>query len=168
MNKQDYRLPRQIESDPRAAAIKAALASRQQLWSGARNEAVSLPFVMPMIRAMQLEHKKGRLVRSLELIERALAAQAKGLQKVEEKSGIAGGKRISRLLIIANDCSERYLRKVDNLLDQHRERVLPLMVDADSERLGQLFFGEGKTVKLLLIEHKESVAAVLFALLTKD
>ncbi len=168
MNKQEYRLPRQVESDPRAEAVKAALENHQKLWSGARNRVVALPFAMSMIRAMQLEHRKGRLIRSFELIERALSAQAKGLKMVEEKSGISGGKRISRLLVIANDCSERYLRKVDNLLDQHHEIVLPLMIDADSERLGELFFGEGKTVKLLLIEHKDSVAAVLFALLTKD
>jgi hypothetical protein len=39
------------------------------------------------------------------------------------------------------------------------------MIDADSDHLGELFFGEGKTVKLMLLEHKESVSAALLAII---
>lgn len=162
------RLPKQIENDERCDAVSEVLGKTQKLWSGAKNQVAFIPFSMGLIRAMQMEHKKGRLIRGYELIERTLVTQANGQQQVDEKTGASRGKRISRLLIISNDGSDRYLRKVDALISQHGQIVLPVIIDADSERLGQLFFGEGKAVKLLLVEHKESVAAVLLAMVSRE
>ncbi|HNX74572.1 MAG TPA: hypothetical protein PLM07_09905 [Candidatus Rifleibacterium sp.] len=161
----ELRLPRMVESDPRGAEIlKLMTANQRKLWQKSNATAVFLPFNDHFINALQIEHKRGRLVRGFEGIERSLEIQAHGLGLVDEKSKEQRGSRVSRLLILSNDGAERFLRKVEGLLKEHGDRVLGLVIDADSEKLGPLFFGEGKAAKLLMLEHKESVANALFAL----
>ncbi len=163
--KTEFRLPRLVESDPRSEEIMAILAGNfKKLWEKSRANAAFLPYSERFIRTLQFEHKRGRIVRSFELIERNLQIQAHGLNMVDEKTESKRGTRISRLLIISNDAAERFLRKVEGLLVEHGDRVLGLVIDADSEKIGHLFFGEGKTAKIMLLEHKESVANALFAL----
>lgn len=163
----NLRLPRLVENDDRATLINDVLSAPKKLWAKSVVEVAHIPFNLEFVRTLQLEHKKGRVVRGFELIERSLASQSKGLQQVDQKTGEKRGQRISRLLIISNDGSDRYMRKLEQLILQHKDRVLAIVIDADSERLGHLFFGEGKSVKLLMLEHKESVAAALFSLLPK-
>lgn len=168
MNTQ-FRLPRLVESDPRSEKIMALLSGNQKkLWENSRAKAVFLPYSENFIRTLQFEHKRGRIVRSFELIERNLETQANGLKMVDEKTESKRGTRISRLLIISNDAAERFLRKVEGLLVEHGDRVLGLVIDANSEKIGHLFFGEGKTAKIMLLEHKESVANALFALVPEN
>jgi len=158
------RLPKLVEEDPGFPAVQKALSHQKKIWSGGRLTVSALPFNLNFVRSLQLEHRRGRLVRGYDLIERNLQNQARGMQQVDEKSGQVRGQRISRLVIISNDGADRYLRKVESLLEEHRDRTLGIMIDIDSEKLGQLFFGEGKSVKILMVEHKESVSAVLLTL----
>jgi hypothetical protein len=65
---------------------------------------------------------------------------------------------------MSNDGAERFYRKVESILREHGQRVMAIRVNADSVVLGETIFGPEKTVKLLLIDHKESVAAVLLAM----
>ncbi len=154
-----------IESDPRGSEIlKLLTTGMKSLRTGSKFKAAFLPCSERFITALQLEHKRGRLIRGFELIERSLQIQAHGLSMVDEKLQKPRGARISRLLVISNDGAERFLRKIESLLNDHGDRVLALVVDADSEKLGPLFFGEGKTAKVIMLEHKESVANALFAL----
>ncbi len=154
-----------VESDPRGAAIKELLSNNlKKLWPKAQTMAVFLPVSEKFIRTLQLEHKRGRIVRGFELIERSLEIQAHGLSLVDEKTGGQRGARVSRLLLISNDGAERFMRNVESLLLIHGDRVLSLVINIDSEKLGQMFFGEGKTAKVMMLEHKESVANALFSL----
>ncbi len=158
-----------VESDPRGPAIKELLSHNlKKLWPKAQTEAVFLPASEKFIRTLQLEHKRGRIVRGFELIERSLEIQAHGLSLVDEKTGGQRGSRVSRLLLISNDGAERFMRHIESLLLDHGDRVLSLVINIDSETLGQMFFGEGKTAKVMMLEHKESVANALFSLIDSD
>ncbi len=167
--KSELKLPRMVESDPRGPAIKELLNHNlKKLWPKAQTEAVFLPASEKFIRTLQLEHKRGRIVRGFELIERSLEIQAHGLSLVDEKTGGQRGSRVSRLLLISNDGAERFMRNIESLLLEHGDRVLSLVINIDSEKLGQMFFGEGKTAKVMMLEHKESVANALFSLVEGD
>lgn len=165
MKTQELRLPKLVEKDPRSEKILSILInSQKKLWENSKVSVSFLPFSGKFIQSLQMEHRKGRIVRGLESIERNLSAEAKGLTLVDEKTDSHRGQRVSRLLIISNDGAERFYRKVENLLLLHSDRVLAILIAADSLKLGQLFFGEGKAAKLVLLEHKESVASALFSL----
>jgi hypothetical protein len=159
------RLPKALEKQPQADTILSVLTGAlQKLWTKSSISAAHLSVAEPFICSLQMEHKRGKLVRGYEMAERQLESELRGQKMVDIKTSSVRKPRISRLLILANDCSERYLRKVEGLLRIHQDRVLGIVIDIDSHHLGELFFGHGKAVKLLLVEHKESVASVLLSL----
>lgn len=165
MKNSELHLPKLVENDPRNEKIVEILNSnKNKLWSNSKLEITSLPYNEIFIKALQMEHRKGRIVRGFEMVERKLESEAMGMSLVDEKTEAKRGKRISRLLIISNDGSERYYRKLETLIQKHAQRVLPIIIEIDSMKLGELFFGKGKTAKLMLLEHKKAVAAALFSL----
>ena len=64
----------------------------------------------------------------------------------------------------ADDGAERFYRNVEALLRRHGSRVLALRLCVDEHLLGQLLFGPDQVARLLLVEHKDAVSAVLLAL----
>ncbi len=159
------RLPKALDKQPQAETILSVLTgAMQKLWSKSNISAAHLSVAEPFICSLQMEHKRGRLVRGYEMAERRLESELRGQKMVDIKTSSVRKPRISRLLILTSDCSERYLRKIESLLRIHQDRVIGIVIDMDSHRLGELFFGPGKSVKLLLVEHKESVASVLMSL----
>ena len=74
------------------------------------------------------------------------------------------GTRISRLLVLTNDGSERFYRQVASLLERHGPRVVAVRLPVDAETLGESLFGKGQAARLVMIEHKAAVGAVLLAL----
>lgn len=103
-------------------------------------------------------------MRGLEGAERALATEARGLARVDRRTGVERGGRVSRLLVLADDGSERFYRTVESLLRRHAPRVLALRLSVDEAALGRLLFGRDEVARLLLVEHKDAVSAVLLAL----
>lgn len=159
------RLPREVEADPRAPQLLRGLASHTRpLWAGGTIGVPEARLTAGLAEALQAAHAAGRVVRGLESVERVLAAQAKGLQHADRKSGSARGERVSRLLVLANDGAERFYRQVESLLRRHGARVMAVRLDADAVRLGGLLFGGSRVARLVMVEHKASVAAVLFAM----
>ena len=146
------RLPRQIEADAQVAAIRAALAVRvEPLWPGG---VLHVPVLTPtpaLVAALCAARAAGQLCRGLE------AAEAR-------RAGAAHGARVSRLLVCARDGAERFYRQVEHLLREHAPRVLCVVVDLDSVALGEALFGPGATAKLVMAEHKDAVAGILYAL----
>jgi hypothetical protein len=114
--------------------------------------------------ALRNAHRDGRVVRSLENAEHALAAEERGMEMADRKSGVPRGIRVSRLLLLADDGAERFYRQVEALLKRHGRRVLAVLLDIDEDGLGKLLFGPGSVARLLMLEHKQAVAAVLLAL----
>lgn len=159
------KLPRLVEADPRYQQLQQQLVGEvEKLWSGSSLTVPVISFSPALEQILVAAHEKKRLVRGLDSIERVLQNEARGLRMVDQKSGEKRTRRISRLLIMSNDGADRLYRKVETLLREHGDRVLALRITADSQQLGSVF-GPEKLVKLLLVEHKEDVAALLLALL---
>ncbi len=94
-----------------------------------------------------------------------------GMERIEmildrEKFGLKGNEsnRISRLLLVSNDGSERFYRQLEFLLKNHGDRLLICRLDIDSEEFGKVLSENKKKIKALLITHKEYVSNVLMKL----
>ena len=157
------RLPKLVESDPRGAALLQSLIERAQPIRAGSEISVGVAQLQSIERALQSAHRAGRVVRGLETAERTLAAEEHGLRLADESSGVKRGGRVSRLLLLSNDGSDGFYRQVENLLKRHGPRVLAIRLDVDATGLGEPLFGAGSTARLVMIQHKEAVAAVLFS-----
>jgi hypothetical protein len=159
------RLPRQIEGDPRAARVRDALsASARPLWARGTLAVATAPLDAALAAALARAHEGGRLRRGLEAIAQQLDAEAKGMADADRASGAARGARVSRLLLVSDDGAERFYRHVETLLRRHADRVLGVRLEAGAAELGALLFGPSALARVVLVEHKDAVAAVLLAL----
>lgn len=164
--KKEWRLPKLVENDPAFEDLKKLLNDcSEPLWSESRVRIPAVPFKKELLDVLQLAKAKDRVVRGLETVERALDVEARGLELVDRKTGVKRQERISRLIILSNDGAERFYRKIEAILREHGARVMAIRVDIDSFTIGEQIFGVEKEVKLLLLEHKETVAAALMSLL---
>jgi hypothetical protein len=114
--------------------------------------------------ALKSAYSAGRIIRGLEGAQRALANELHGLEQGDRKAGVGRGGRVSRLLVLAGDGSERFYRDVEALLHRHAPRILALRLSLDEVALGQLLFGRDQAARLLMVAHKDAVSAVLLAL----
>lgn len=159
------RLPRRLETDPRAVGLQDALAARAvALWPQGTIQVAAASIEPALEAALKSAFSAGQIVRGLDAAERVLAAEARGLERVDRQSGVERGGRVSRLLLLADDGSERFYRNAEALLRRHHPRVLALRLDVDEGRLGGLLFGPGQVARLLLVERKEAVAEILLTL----
>jgi len=152
---QPPRLPRQIEGDILHAAIQSALTARtRRLW-----ESVEVPQLVlsgALLDALRAALVRGQLQRGLEASVAALEAERKGL--------MTQGERVSRLCLVTNDGAERFYRQVERCLTAHAPRVLGGFLDADGATLGKSLYGRDSAVKLVLVDHKDAVSAILRSL----
>ncbi len=159
------RLPRKVEEEPGAAQLASELAARSEpLWAGGDLRVARVEIAPELEAALKSAFSAGRIVRGLEGAQRALSVEQRGLEHVDRKTGVERGRRVSRLLILADDGSERFYRDVESLLRRHAPRVLALRLPVDECALGQLLFGRDQVARLLMVEHKDAVSAVLLAL----
>lgn len=159
------RLPRRVEDDPDGARLASEIAARAEpLWADAEQRAARTELGEGLAAALKSAFSAGRIVRGMEAAERVLALEQQGLEHVDRKTGIDRGLRVSRLLVLADDGSERFYRSVASLLRRHAPRVLALRLPLDECALGRLLFGPDQVARLLLVEHKDAVSALLLAL----
>jgi hypothetical protein len=160
---QSIRLPKLVESDPRGAALLQNLIDRAQPIRADSEISVPVAQFDGLKSALKSAHRAGRVVRGLKTAAQTLATEEHGLRLVDQNSGVKRGERVSRLLLLANDGSDGFYRKVENLLRRHAPRVLAIRLDVDAAGLGAPMFGAGRSTRLLMIQHKEAVAEVLFS-----
>lgn len=159
------RLPKQLEGDPRAPALLERLSSHGRLlWPGGTISVADVALDDALARVLADANEQGRVLRGLERATTALDAQERGLDRADRNAGVVRGERISRLLLLADDGADRFYRHVEALLRRHAARVLAVRVDADAAALGARVFGPGALAKLVLLDHKEAVAAALRAI----
>ena len=159
------RLPKIVEADAREPELFRSLTAHTRLlWPGGKIMVPMIAFNPTLAEVLRIADRAGQLVRSLEGAERKLAAESRGLNLVDKKSGVIRGERVSRLLVLADNGTERFYRQVEKLLRQHGPRLLALRLDLNGESLGQMVFNPGQRVLLLLLDHKEAVSAMLLAL----
>ena len=160
-----YRLPKTIASDTRAESLLRILAAApHRLWPGSTLCIPEAELSDALSAALRAAQRMGRVVRSLEKAQAVLTAEAHGQRLADRKSGTVRGVRISRLLVLTNDGAERFYRQVASLLECHGPRVVAVRLKVTAEILGSALYGKGGTARLLMIEHKEAVGAVLLAL----
>ncbi|OFZ22869.1 MAG: hypothetical protein A2X94_17595 [Bdellovibrionales bacterium GWB1_55_8] len=157
------KLPKDVVSDPRHDAVIDALSRKTtRLWTNGGNEVTDL-MMSPGLRtelqrALDLRHAS----QGLEQIAQQLMREQKGLDALGEKG--PQSPRISRLLFVANDGSERFYRECDSLLTRYRQRLLGFRIDMPGEELGTQLFGGPKLVRAILVFDKKAAAQVLLSL----
>jgi len=165
---ESLRLPKGIEDEPGFARLKHELAARARpLWPRGDVFVPRVEVGPDLEAALTSAFSSGRIVRGLESAERALAAEARGLEKVDRNTGVERRQRVSRLLVLADDGSERFYRSVELLMNRNPGRILALRLDVDELALGRMLFGRDQVARLLLVTHKHAVAAILLALATR-
>lgn len=159
------RLPRRVESDPRLTRIIHSLTAKTRLlWSGGEFEVPVITLSNELATALRRASSVGRVIRGLEKARHRLADEHHGLILADRRSGAKRGMRVSRLILITEDGADRFYRAVDSLLRKHCPRILAARLDVDAATLGGLLFGPDKIARLIMIEHKDAVSEVLFAL----
>ncbi|MCH2170268.1 hypothetical protein MK489_05760 [Myxococcota bacterium] len=162
---EDLRLPKRVEGDPEARDLLNELIHRSRpLWEHADLRVPETDGFGRLEEVLEKAHAAGHVIRGLEGAERVLAAEAEGLKKVDEKTGVGRGGRVSRLLVLTQDGAERFYRRVESTLKRHAPRVLALRLEMDEYSLGKKIFGADQRVRLLLVDHKDAVSEVLLAL----
>ena len=162
----DLKLTRAVEADPRHPAIEILLKGDcKPLWEKSSVKVAHIPLFPALGDVLRVLLGRKQVERGLERIEKLLEIEKKGLLAVQQKHSTAQVQRVSRLLLVANDGSERFYRSCEKLLLQHRERVLMVCVDEPSSRFAQVFLGEkDKTLKAILVSDRDAVTSTLFAL----
>jgi len=158
-----------VESDPRFSGIIHMLtADTRLLWPGGE---VAVPVItLDGALATALRHacSIGTIVRGLEDARRRLADESRGLVLADRRSGAQRGSRVSRLLLVTQDGSDRFYRAVESLVRKHGPRVLAARLETDAAALGALLFGPGRIARLVMIERKVALGEVLLALAGQD
>jgi hypothetical protein len=103
-----------------------------------------------------------RLCRGLESAQEALAIQERGLRQAPATQvTAAGARRISRLLVVSQDGSERFYRQIEKLCNLHVVRLEALVLECDEDELGRAIFGPGQPTRAVLLDHKDAVVRFL-------
>ena len=161
--------PRKIEADPRREDLEALLSRNQKpLWEKSEFSVAHVPLHPALEKSLEDAQRFKQLERGLEQISRLLDNEERGLAALQKKQGTPPAQRISRLLLVANDGSERFYRECERVLGLHGDRLLCIVVEATSERLAHRLFGPTKPVKALLVTDKEAVSNSLLSLLDES
>ena len=161
------KLPKDVAADPRHDAVVAALAANAQvLWERGQVRVATVPFTTAMQQQLRYGLASRKVQQGLESIGDALDREQKGLDALAKKASSGPqNPRISRVLLIANDGSPRFLRDCDALLTRYAHRVVGCRLDVTGEALGAAVVGAPKVVRAILVMDKTVAAKVLLAML---
>jgi uncharacterized protein with ACT and thioredoxin-like domain len=166
---ESVRLPKAIELDAAGPALHASLRERaQKLWNGGALLAPTAAWGDALVAALAQAQRSGHLVRGLELAEKTLEREARGLSLADARSANERGARVSRLLLVGSDGTERFYRQVERLAQKHAPRLLTIRVDASSDQLAAVVPQAAGVVRALMLEHKDDVVRVLWALYARN
>jgi hypothetical protein len=159
------KLPKLLETDPRAAKINARLAQNlNPLWADGRLRVINLDLNPSLEKALWVARRAGHLRGGLENIESNLRREQQGLDSLKKRHLAQDAARMSRILIMSSDGSERFYRHCEALLSAHADRLVGIRLNVNSQALGQKFFGKDAQVKAVLVAHKDFVIRVLESL----
>ncbi|MFZ9519694.1 MAG: hypothetical protein ACO3A4_04380 [Silvanigrellaceae bacterium] len=159
------KLPKSLEADERANQIRARLGKNlKRLWSEGRIEVPTLELNLGLEKALSLSRRAGQLRGGLENIEACLRREQQGLDALKSRKLAQDSGRISRILLMSSDGSERFYRHCEALLTEHADRLVGIRLNILSQNLGQKFFGKDAQVKAVLVTHKDFVSKALESL----
>jgi len=160
---------------PRALIEQGVGELLAERWTASRRGAIAAghppfarhPATPELVSSLFEIRRSRRLVRGLEAAEEALAVQSLGVRMAkpgpDTTPSIASG-RISRLMLVSMDGSERFYRNISQIMRKYGETLEVLVLLCDELELGAAAFGAGQRARALLVEHKEAVVRVLGAL----
>jgi hypothetical protein len=155
------KLPKQLEKESVESDVRAALERESiELYSDSEIYIPVLKLSQELRKQIFYAKSLGELIFGYEAIEKALANELRGLQKVDSQSD-----RVSRLLIVTNDGSPRFYRELEFLHKKQGRRVMICRLDVGSVLMGNILGFKGKQVKAVLLNRKKSVINVLKSLL---
>ena len=155
------KLPKQLEKECVEPGVRAALKGESIALHSASAITIPVLKLTPKLRTNIFYAKSlGELIIGYEAIERALANELRGLQKIDSLSD-----RVSRLLMVTNDGSPRFYREFEFLQKRQGARVLICRLDVDSVLMGNILGFKDQVVKAVLLNKKKSVVNVLKSLL---
>jgi len=155
------KLPKQLEKEKVDSDVRAALEKESiELCSGSNTYIPLLKVNPELSRHIFYAKSLGELIIGYEDIEKALARELHGLQKVNNQSD-----RVSRLLIVTNDGSPRFYRQLEFLHKKQGGKVMICRLDVDSLFMANILGLKDKQVKAVLLNRKKSVINVLKSLL---
>lgn len=158
------KLPRDLERDPQAASVQAGLQrNRKRLWEGGSLEVLWLDSPEALLQGLSRVDFRF-LERGLENAAKFLEREQTGLAIARVRQGAPPAHRISRLVLISNDGSERFYRGVESLLLTHAERCIGIRLNVSAEELAQSAGREGEIMRFLLIADRGAVSQVLLSL----
>lgn len=151
-------MPRHLIALGRADVLAADWVSRVRDAVAAGGPALPRYPMSPVMEETLFEVRRaGRVVRGLEDVETALAKEEAGLSRAAATRTQSGHPRISRLLIVSADGSERFYRQVDQVKRRYAHRLEALLVEGDEFDLGGAVFGSGKRARAVLLDQKDAV-----------
>ena len=162
-------LPRKLQSSENEEAIRTALSSHTEKLREEGNLVVPLLSVNSALAgALQTAERRGHLRIGLEAAEGKLSRERQGLLKMQQEQGLVVGKRISRLILVADDGTDRFYRSVEWLAKDHQSRLLVCRLNVPGMEIGRILFGEERNIKLLLIDHKDTVSLIFQTLIPEE
>ena len=154
-------LPKQLEAEGVASDVRAALEAESVALCRASTIYIPVLKLTPQLRTNIFHAKSvGELIVGYEAIAKALANELRGLQKIDSL-----GDRVSRLLLVTNDGSQRFYGEIAFLQKRQGARVLICRLDVDSLLMGNVLGFKDQVVKAVLLNKKKGVIHVLKGLL---
>jgi hypothetical protein len=161
-----YILPKKLDGSEEGKKVEDLLRSSQKpVLPGSGYLLPSFPLNDSIKKALNGARRTGRIIRGIEEAEKMLDAERAGILSVDMKTGSERVERVSRLIIVANDGSDRFYRQTKRLVDVNRPRVMAMHLDITSFELGGAIFGPGKRALFLLLNHKDAVINLLISLI---
>lgn len=155
------KLPKQLAKDGVEDAVLAALErASAELCEGSETRVPLLTLTAELRKQIFYAKSLKELIIGYDAIEKILASELRGLQKVDGQSD-----RISRLLIVTNGGSPRFYRELEFLQKRHGPRVLICRIDIEPVLLGDVLGSKGRQVKAILLNRKTAVIKVLKSLI---
>jgi hypothetical protein len=168
MQTEKAKFPRILQALNEEDAIRTALSARTKKIRTESDFEVPLLTINPALaQTLRTAERRGHLRIGLEVAGENLSKERQGILMMEKKQGLWIGKRISRLILVANDGTERFYRNVEQLAKEHLPRLLVCQLDMPGSEIGRILFGEERNIKLLLIAHKDSVSLFFQTLINK-
>jgi hypothetical protein len=156
------KLPKGLNDHPLAASIDTWFRQNQgPLRPGGEQTVAALQWTPQLEAAIFAVQHAEHLLQGLELIRRAMEKETHGLQSVSNKTGVPVPERLSRLLILSCDGSDRFYRQAESVLSANQERMTGCIVSTDSLVLGSLFSKKKLPLKALLINDRKALEIFL-------
>ena len=161
MSKTEILFPRDLLETPQESLIHAYL---EQHKPESPEWKYQIPFHRPLKIALENAILKRHIIIGLESAEEIMRNEHRGMDMAKEKVQDSYGKRLSRIIVLANDGADRFYRAAQKLLLANIPRMLCFQLNLKGIELAQHLNLPGRDIKCLLINHKNSVSAILKSL----